>query len=725
VCEVIGADACAAFLVDPTDGYLVLRETRGLNRTCVDQIRIGPEEGVIGLVRERRAPVSLAKAATHPRFLSFPESGEQRFQGFLGVPMVHRGEALGVLSVWRGEDGTFDQAEEAFLVTLSAQLAGALAPSLERWTGRFRAEGREHAGYLQGVAGASGVAVGEGVVPSPLANLEAVLDRSARDPALEEAAFRAAVAAVQAELVASGERMHGLLPSESHALFEVYSMLVGDKSLSERVLIGIRGGLSAAAALLDAIAEVAGRFEAMANERLAARAEDLRAVGRRLLLELSADADSRREFPERTVLVGDEVSLARIADVPRERLAGIVCRKGSVLSHTVVIARALGIPAVMGIEDLSIERLAGKILVVDGYEGRVLPEPPPAVIRVFERLVHEERLLGRELEALNDLPAETSDGVRIALHVNTGLLSDIQPGLAVQPDGVGLYRSEFPFMLRETFPSEAEQCAVYRQMLEAFAPRPVVMRTLDIGGDKPLGYFPVDEANGLLGWRGVRVSLQQPEIFLVQLRAMLRANAELGNLRILLPMVSTANEVKGARELLGHAMRGLREDGLGVRPVELGVMLEVPSALFSLDVLSEEADFFSLGTNDLTQYLLAVDRGNPRVAALYDHLEPAVLRAVQHAVLRLERLGKPVSLCGELAGDPAGALLLLGMGLEALSMAAACVPAVRWVVRSFSRARAGRILERALRLRDAGSVRTLVHGELEGAGLGGLVRAGR
>ena len=250
-------------------------------------------------------------------------------------------------------------------------------------------------------------------------------------------------------------------------------------------------------------------------------------------------------------------------------------------------------------------------------------DPAPAVVAEFKRLEREEHALTQELEGLRELPAETPDGVRVELHVNTGLLTDI-----------GLYRSEFPFMLRETFPSEAKQCETYRAMLEAFAPRPVVMRTLDIGGDKPLAYFPIDEANSLLGWRGVRVTLQHPEIFLVQLKAMLRASVGLGNLRLLLPMVSVPSEVREARALLDQALETLAEEGVGVERPPLGVMVEVPLALFGLVALTEEADFFSLGTNDLTQYLMAVDRGNPRVANMYDHLDPAVLRAINQAVTR-------------------------------------------------------------------------------------------
>ena len=395
------------------------------------------------------------------------------------------------------------------------------------------------------------------------------------------------------------------------------------------------------------------------------------------------------------------------------------------LSHTAVIARALGVPAVMGLGDLSINQLAGHSVVIDGYVGRIFIDPAPAIEAEFERLEHEEKELTVELEILRSLPSETLDGVRVPLYVNTGLLTDIEPSLSVEPEGVGLYRSEFPFMLRETFPNEVEQTVTYRRMLEAFSPHPVVMRTLDIGGDKPLAYFPIEETNSLLGWRGIRISLEHPELFLAQIKAMLRASEGLGNLRLLLPMVSLSSEVSDARVLLDQAIESLAEESVIVERPPLGVMLEVPAVLFSIDKLAKHADFFSLGTNDLTQYLMAVDRGNPHVANIYDHLEPAVLRAVHYAVTQAQAIGKPISLCGELAADPAGAVLLTAMDFDYLSVAPAALPRVKWIVRSVTRQQAGELLKEALDQPDGTAVRQLVHAVLEEKGLGGLVRAGR
>lgn len=720
------ADACAVYLIDPSDDHLVLAETEGLDRASIGVVRLAPGSGVISLVREQREAVRSENVAGHPRFQLFAVTGETQFRAFIGAPVIHRGDVIGVLAIWRRGDRSYDDRDEAFLATAAAQLSGVLAGAIVNLSsilgGREPPAPRES--YWQGIAGAPGVAAGQVMLPSPLADLSAVPDRPAHDIAAEETAFLDAVASVQDQILGSSERMKDILPSESHALFEVYAMLAADESLTAQILQRIRAGSWAPAALRDTVRELCLTFDAMPDERLRERAEDIRAVGRKLLLALRADQLTPKSFPRRTVLVGDEVSLARIAEVPPDQLAGIICLKGSVLSHTVVVARSLGIPAVMGLGDISAERLDGRHVIIDGYMGRVFIDPAPSVVSEYARFESEEKLLATELDNLSELSTITRDDVRVVLDVNTGLSSDIDSGLKVGAEGVGLYRSEFPFMLRQSFPTEAEQYATYRRMLAAFAPRPVVMRTLDIGGDKPLPYFPIDQTNSLLGWRGIRVMLQHPELFLVQLKAMLRAHADCGNLRLLLPMVSTIKEVRDARVILAQAVASLRNDGVAVSCPPLGVMVEVPILMFIFEDLAAEVDFLSVGSNDLTQYLTAVDRGNANVAHLYDPLAPGVLKALYDIVKQADDLGKPISLCGDLAADPAGALLLVGMGYCHLSMAAPMVPRVKKTLRSFARRSATELYERALELPDGTEVRAMVNTVLEEEGLGGLVRAG-
>ena len=326
--------------------------------------------------------------------------------------------------------------------------------------------------------------------------------------------------------------------------------------------------------------------------------------------------------------------------------------------------------------------------------------------------------------ALRDLPAKTEDGIEISLLVNSGLLSDITPSLQSGAEGIGLYRTEFPFMERQKFPSEEEQRNIYRQVLESFHPRPVTLRTLDVGGDKALPYFPIVEDNPFLGWRGIRITLDHPEIFLVQVRAMIRASLGLNNLKILLPMISDINELNEAQGLIHQVYGELLEEGEKVVMPEVGVMIEVPSAVYQAGNLARRVDFLSIGTNDLTQYLLAVDRNNSRVANLYDSLHPAVIRAILQVVESARAHNKPVSVCGEMAGDPIAALLLLAMGIDSLSMSVSSLPRVKWVIRNITRERARQILSDVLLIEDTAGVRKHLNKTFEEAGMGGLVRAG-
>nr|MBS0020142.1 phosphoenolpyruvate--protein phosphotransferase [Gammaproteobacteria bacterium] len=724
--ESMAVDACYIFLADTQSGEYVLMAADGLNPESVGRVRLDLNEGLTGLVGKRKEPVNLEDAAAHPDFRYFPETGEERYHAFLGVPIIHYRQVLGVLAVQQQAQRLFDQDEVAFLVTIAAQLAGAIDhAAVSGGISKLLNSQARSTSFIQGVWGAPGIAIGTIVLLRPFTRLEDVPDRAVEDVAAEEAAFCSTVNALQEELRASGQHRATLLPIEARALFDTYVMLLGSEDLIASTVRRIHDGNWAPGALRDAIAEHARVFDRMEDDYLRARAADIRDIGRHILLRLQSESTTQAQCPDRCVLLGDEISVGQIAEIPMEKLVGIVCMRGSGLAHIAILARVLGIPAVMGLGDLPVGRLDGSEIVVDGYQGRIYIRPSPAVRNEFKRLAKEERKLSAGLGKLRSLPAETLDGARITLHANAGLLSDIALSLASGAEGVGLYRTEFAFMVRDFFPGEEEQYQVYRKVLRAFAPRPVTMRTLDIGGDKPLPYLCVKEDNPYMGWRGIRISLDHPEIFLTQLRAMLRANAGLGNLRLLLPMISQVGEVDEAIGLLARAHQALVDEGLESIKPQVGVMVETPSAIYQLPALAKRVDFFSVGTNDLTQYVLVVDRNNARVAGLYECLHPAVIHAVREVIHRARLGAKPVGVCGEMAGDPAAAIILMGMGIDNLSMAAANIPRVKWVIRSFTRQRARELLDQALELEEAAAIRHMLNAALQQAGLGGLVRAGK
>lgn len=726
--NVIDVDVCSVYLINEFDKEYVLLATDGLNPEAVGKVRMSDNVGLVSLVGQRAEPINIADAIKNPRYQHFLEASEEAFHGFLGVPIIHHRKVLGVLVIQSSKVQKFSEDNETFLITVAAQLAAAIvhAEASGGISGLKQSdnEKEQETKPIHGLPGAPGVAMGTAVVMYPPADINAIPDRHISDVEKEVKVFDAAVEAVVKDITELSERLKDVLPEEDRALFDVYLLMLNSQAISGITQERIREGNWAPGALRQTIREHEQVFHEMEDSYLRERADDVRDLGRRILMHLQEESQNKIEFPDNAVLVGEDISASMLAEVPSEKLAGVVSVRGSRTSHVAILARAMSISAVMGVTDLPVSRIDGRTIIADGYSGRVFISPTEKVLNEFKRLIDEEAALSDELTELRDLPAQTEDGIEISLLVNSGLLSDITPSLQGGAEGIGLYRTEFPFMERQTFPSEEEQRSIYRQVLESFHPRPVTLRTLDVGGDKALPYFPIEEDNPFLGWRGIRITLDHPEIFLVQVRAMLRASLGLDNLKILLPMISDISELNEALGLIHQVYGELLEEGEKVVMPEIGVMIEVPSAVYQAGNLARRVDFLSIGTNDLTQYLLAVDRNNARVASLYDSLHPAVIRAILQVVESARVHDKPVSVCGEMAGDPVAALLLLAMGIDSLSMSVSSLPRVKWVIRNITRDRARQILSEVLLIEDAAGIRQYLNQTFEDAGMGGLVRAG-
>ncbi|MDH1441945.1 phosphoenolpyruvate--protein phosphotransferase [Pseudomonas sp. GD03721] len=721
--EAMGSQVCSVYLLDPETNRFVLMATDGLNKRSIGKVSMAPSEGLVGLVGSREEPLNLEDAASHPRYRYFAETGEERYASFLGAPIIHHRRVMGVLVVQQKERRQFDEGEEAFLVTMSAQLAGVIAHA--EATGSIRGLGRQGKGVQEakfvGVPGAPGVAVGTAVVVLPPADLNVVPDRSVDDIAAELELFDKALGWVREDMQELSEKLATQLRKEERALFDVYLMMLEDAALGNEVRKVIRTGQWAQGALRQVVLDHVKRFELMDDAYLRERASDVRDLGRRLLAYLQEERKISLVYPDNTILVSEELSPAMLGEVPEGKLAGLISVTGSGNSHVAIFARAMGIPTVMGVLDLPYSKIDGIKLIVDGYHGEVFTNPSELLSKQYAEVLEEERQLTEGLDALRALPCETLDGHRMPLWVNTGLLADVARAQQRGAEGVGLYRTEVPFMVNERFPSEKEQLATYREQLQAFHPLPVTMRTLDIGGDKSLSYFPIKEENPSLGWRGIRVTLDHPEIFLVQTRAMLKASEGLNNLRILLPMISGTQELEEALHLIHRAWGEVRDEGTDVPLPPIGVMIEIPAAVYQTRELARQVDFLSVGSNDLTQYLLAVDRNNPRVADLYDFLHPAVLQALQKVVNDAHLEGKPVSICGEMAGDPAAAVLLLAMGFDSLSMNATNLPKVKWLLRQITQSKARELLGQVMTMDNPHLIYSTLHLALRNLGLGRVI----
>ena len=725
--ETLEAQVCSVYLLDKDINSHVLMASEGLNETAVGHVSLPVGEGLVGLVAKHAEPINLQDASLHPSYHYLQETGEENFNSFLGVPIIHHRSVLGVLVVQNDKRHRFDEGEEAFLITLSAQLAGVIAHA--EATGAI--EGISPSGHktsdtvFPGVSASSGVAIGHAVVLFPLADLSQIPNRQASDIESEVEFFNVCLNAVRKDIRDLHSKIAGHVAEGERQLFDVYLHMLDDDALGNEVVERIKQGNWAQGALAYVAHEHVRNFEIMEDEYLSERAVDIKDLCSRVLFYLQEKEPVITDYSTDTILVSEELTPAMLAEVPKDKLKGMISIKGSGNSHVAILARTMGIPTIMGAVDLPYNKLDGREIIVDGYKGEVISNPSDQLRKRYLNTIKEQDLLVAELDELKDLPCVTADNHRVNLWINTGLISDVIHSLDQGAEGIGLFRTEEPFLLHERFPSEQEQSDIYREQLRAFAPKPVTMRTLDVGGDKALPYFPIEEANPSLGWRGIRVTLDHPEIFMAQIRAMLRASIGFENLQIMLPMVSNVGEVNSAMQLLKKAHNELILEGLEVKFPPIGVMIELPAAVYQTRALAKLVDFISVGSNDLTQYLLGVDRNNPRVADLYSAFHPAVLNALQHVVFEAQKEKKSVSICGEMAGDPGAAVLLMAMGFDILSMNAATLLKVKSVIRSVSLGSAHDLLEQVMQMDDAQMIRSAVDMTLYDSGVDRLLRSSR
>jgi phosphotransferase system enzyme I (PtsP) len=552
----------------------------------------------------------------------------------------------------------------------------------------------------------------------PAVRFDEIAEQRADTPEPELARYRGARARSVEEVSQLKRRMFDRLPDFDHSIFDAHRMMLEDGTFNQRVEEEIRAGYVAETAVKHVVDGYVRTFADMTDDYLRDRAIDIKDIGQRLLRNLLGFEESAKTLSADTVLMAEELTLSDLSAVEHGRLKGIVLATGGVTSHASILAKSFEIPTVVGVDHLLGSVREGDEVVVDGNAGVVFVNPSVEVVREYERLDREYRAFNRELESLRDLPAETRDGRRVALYANIGLVADLGLAMRHGAEGVGLYRTELSFLTYREFPSEEEQVQLYARVVRAMDGRPVTIRTLDVGADKYPSYLRMPrEDNPFLGWRSIRISLEMADLFKQQLRAILRTAAA-GRVRILFPMISSVEEIRRAKELLDEAKAELTAEGREFDPgIKVGMMVEVPSAIWLATQLIREVDFFSIGTNDLIQYLLAVDRNNRKVASLYEPLHPAVLAAIHEAVQAAKGAGKWVGMCGEMAADPLCTLVLLGMGLDDLSMGPFFVPVVKRVIRSVTYAAARSMVRDVLTMDAVKDVKGFLFDDIKRLGI--------
>jgi phosphotransferase system enzyme I (PtsP) len=681
------AEVCSVYVLRE-DGSLELYATEGLNREAVHLTTMRAGEGLVGLIAREAEPLALSDAQNHPAFSYRPETGEEIYRSFLGVPILRGGAVMGVLVIQNRASRLYSDEEIESLQTTAMIMAEMIAAGGLKSLARPGASiGLDRPIHSVGVSLADGVGLGHAVLHEPRV---AITNLIAENPAAEVKRLEDAIAEMRAsidELIERGDIAH---IGEHRDVLETFRMFAHDQGWLRRMREVVLTGLTAEAAVERVQSDTRAKMLRQTDPYLRERLHDLDDLANRLLRTLVGKANgvAREEMPENAILIARSMGPAALLDYDRAHLRGLVLEEGGPTSHIAIVARALGIPAVGEIVNATALIQSGDAVIVDGQAGEVQIRPQPDVENAYK---DKARLRARKQEQYRKLksqPAVTRDGVPIVLQINAGLLVDMPNLEATAAAGIGLFRTELQFMVAEHMPTTGEQQALYTAVLDQAQGRPVTFRTLDIGGDKVLPYMErVEEENPALGWRAIRIGLDKPRLLRAQIRALLRAGSG-RDMKIMLPMIATVDEFQRARTIVRREQAMLEKQG-HVPPLslQLGVMVEVPSLLFELPEIVREADFLSIGTNDLMQFLFAADRENKRVADRFDPLGAGALRALRSIVEAASEANCPVTVCGEMGGKPLETMALIGLGYRAFSMSAASIGPVKAMLRALDVAR--------------------------------------
>jgi phosphotransferase system enzyme I (PtsP) len=699
IAEAMASEVCSIYLL--RDGVLELFATLGLNQGAVHVTKLAMGEGLVGTIAKDVAVLNLAEAASHPEFIYLPETGEELFHSFAGVPIIRRERAIGVLAVQHADPRAYDELEIEALQTVGMVLSELIANAgLADKATAAGEEGRD-AGTTQiaGLRLVAGMGRGVAVYHQPRVLIEHIM---ADDIEAERHRLVSAFSKMREQIDAMmGQAEFGTV-GEHQEVLETYKMFAYDEGWSRRINEAIDSGLTAEAAIERVRQRTAQRMRQIDDPLLQDRMHDLDDLANRLLRIVSGQLGTAAQtgLPQDAVLIARNLGPAELLEYDRRKLKGVILEEGSLTAHVTIVARAMGVPMLGRIANVRRMIAEGDMVLLDGNEAAVFARPTPAIQEAFDTKHAVGQKRRAEYAAVKDRPPVTKDGVRVSVMVNAGLRDDVAALSATGADGIGLFRTEFQFLVSATLPRREAQQRLYRAVLDAAGGKPVIFRTVDIGGDKSLPYLNANvenEENPAMGWRALRLALDRDGLMKAQARALLEAAAG-RELQVMFPMVSEPWEYDAARAIVEEQRLWLasRKKKLPAR-ILYGCMLEVPSLAEMLDMLLPRLDFLSVGTNDLTQFLFAADRSNPRLAERYDWLSPAILRFLKRIVRAADKHGVPLGICGEMGGRTLEAMALIGIGVRRLSITPAGVGPVKAMIRSLDAGAAAAQLDRMLK----------------------------
>ncbi len=683
--EALSSEVCSIYLL--RDGVLELYATKGLNQDAVHVTRLALGEGLVGTIAEDVETLNLDEATSHPDFAFRPETGEEMFHSFAGVPIVRRQTAVGVLCVQHAEPRRYEEVEIEALQTVAMVLSELIA-NAGLVDEKRRAGDRLPASQtvrLKGQKLVEGMGRGHAVFHQPRIVIEHTV---AEDIEVERHRVYSAFDRMREQIDRMATQAEFGMDGETRDIIEMYKMFAYDEGWKRRINEAIDSGLTAEAAIERVQQHTRMRMRKIDDPLLGDRMHDLEDMANRLLRIVSGQLGTAAQAGLRqdTILIARNLGPAELLEYDRRRLKGVILEEGSLTAHVTIVARAMGIPVLGRVKDVRRTVAESDFILLDGTAGTVVVRPGPAIEEAFDSKLLMSNRRRAQFAALRDEPPVSKDGTRIMLMVNAGLRDDVAALDVTGADGIGLFRTEFQFLVSATLPQRQQQFRLYRDVLDAAGDRPVVFRTIDIGGDKVLPYLrdhgDEPEENPAMGWRALRVALDRDALMKVQARALLEAAAG-RTLSVMFPMVSEPWEYDAARALFEKQRAWMAGHGKRL-PVQIryGAMLEVPALAEMLDVLMPNLDFLSVGTNDLTQFLFAADRAHPKLAERYDWLSPAILRFLSRIARQARESGVPVSICGEMGGRPLEAMALLGLGIDRLSITPAAIGPVKAMIRS-------------------------------------------